>query len=429
MLEADAIEEPGEEPGEEEYAVRPLPERRSASELDAWRGEIKVVAIAAAGGLAAGAATVAVANAVKARAQRRQPTRVIRRGGKSEGIARHPLLPDRRAPARSLMARSDVGSGLVDEVTPPWPFRIPARGGPDGVSRVRDGVFERFLHVDGSPVLVRAWDRPRDRSVRLAALPVEASWLSDGERRPRARRTHLEIALERARLALGLDDDYRDFYARFKRDPLLGPAIRRMPWLRVRRSLWPWESLVWAVTEQLIEVERAHAIQRRMVGRWAPAAVPPDRDRPLRDVPSAASIAARAPAELAAMDLAPKRALALIKVAREVAGGRVDPGRSEHDRRLLAISEIGPWTVQVLGLKGRGDPDSLPAGDLAYLKGVPRLAGMDRRATVAEVEEFYAPYAPYRGWAGLFSLVAGRRAAGRGRPLAYHPPRPELEAA
>ena len=128
------------------------------------------------------------------------------------------------------------------------------------------------------------------------------------------------------------------------------------------------------------------------------------------------------------MDLAPKRALALIKLAREVAAGRADLERPESDARLRAISEIGPWTVQVLGQKGRGDPDSLPAGDLAYLKLVPRLLGMDRRATVEEVEEFFAPYAPYRGWAGLFCLVAHGSAAGA-RPLRYHPPRPELDAA
>ena len=82
----------------------------------------------------------------------------------------------------------------------------------------------------------------------------------------------------------------------------------------------------------------------------------------------------------------------------------------------------------MLGQKGRGDPDSLPAGDLAYVKLVPRLAGMDRRATVAEVEQFYARFRPYRGWAGLFTLVAGHHAEGSvGKPLKYHPANPELE--
>lgn len=356
-----------------------------------------------------------------------------------------------------MAGTSAVGSGLRAELTPPWPFRLPARGGPDSVSRVRAGIFERFLHVDGRPILIRAWERPRERGVRIAAIPIEAAWLQAGSaavaaRMPRATararggraeptrvRPHgsgpaagpeqLERAIERARNALGVDDDYGEFYARFKRDPLLGPAIRRMPWLRGRRCMWPWESLAWALTEQLIEVQRAHLIQRRIIARWGAAALPPDRERPLRDVPSAAVIGALAPAELVALDLAPKRALALVKVAKQVASGRIELDRPEADRRLLAVSEIGPWTVQMLGRKGRGDPDALPAGDLAYLKLVPRLLGMDRRATVGEVEEFFAPYAPFRGWAGLFALAGGKREGAAGKPLRYHPPRAELEAA
>jgi 3-methyladenine DNA glycosylase/8-oxoguanine DNA glycosylase len=365
-------------------------------------------------------------------------------------------VPAARAPRTSRY--SETAGGLIADVVPAWPFRMPARGGPDGVSRVRDGVYERFLHVDARPVLVRAWERHRERSVRIAAIPVPVAWIEAAERmvaerrerggiaprrrrpgrrpvatetraRPPAGREQLETAIERARHALALDDDLGEFYETFRGDPLLGPQIKRMPWLRARRCAWPWEAFAWAVTEQLIEVERAQSIQRRILGRWGCAALPPDRGRVLRDVPDAGCFAERAPAELAALDLAPKRAIAMIKAAREVASGRADPGRSRDDRRLLAISEIGPWTVQVLGQKGRGDPDSLPAGDLAYVKLVGHLAGLGRRATVAEVDEFYAPYAPFRGLAGLFMLVGHSRAAAAAPPLRYHPPRPELEAA
>lgn len=88
MLEADAVEEeiPVADEADEGAAVRPLPQRRAASDLDAWRGEIRVVAAAAAGGIAAGAVTVAAVNAVRSRAERKRPRRIVRRGRKSEGI-------------------------------------------------------------------------------------------------------------------------------------------------------------------------------------------------------------------------------------------------------------------------------------------------------------------------------------------------------
>ncbi|HEU4905831.1 MAG TPA: hypothetical protein VFT19_06915, partial [Solirubrobacterales bacterium] len=282
------------------------------------------------------------------------------------------------------------------EVTPPSPYRLPAHSSEDRTMSVRDGVVSRLLRVGESPVLVRAWEPGRGR-VALRAEPVAAAALAPPRSLPPpvsrpAGRDELELAIERMRFALAVDDDLTPFYRRFRRDPLLGPQLRRRPWLRPTRRPWAWEALAWAVVKQLIETERAARIQRRIVGRWG---VRLGRERGgLCDVPGAATIAGRAPAELAALDLSPGRSVALRAVAREIAAGRVAPGEPAGDRRLLAIPEIGPWTVQCLGLFGRGDPDSLPAGDLIYLKLVGRLARLGRRATVEEVEEFYAPYEP-----------------------------------
>jgi DNA-3-methyladenine glycosylase II len=272
--------------------------------------------------------------------------------------------------------------------------------------RVKTGVVSRLLQVDGSPVLVRAWEPDRTRVLLRAEAIDPASLVSPraipSEPGRPAGPAQLGLGLERMRFALGVDDDLGEFYRRFRRDPLLGPLLRRRPHLRPRRRPWAWEALAWAVVKQLIESERAARIQRRIVGRWG-SRLGPGREA-LRDVPGPGTISSRAPAELAAMDLSAGRSLALRAVAREIAAGRVSPGEPAGDARLLAIPEVGPWTVQCLGLYGRGNPDSLPAGDLIYLKLVGRLARLGRRATIEEVGEFYAPYAPYRGLAGLWTL-------------------------
>jgi DNA-3-methyladenine glycosylase II len=301
-----------------------------------------------------------------------------------------------------------IGGGVEVEVRPPSPYRLPRYGGEDGVMRVDRGVVSRLLHVEGRPVLARAWEPGRQR-VALRAEPLDPGAIAtpaptveppSGE----AGQAELALALARMRFALGVDDDLRDFYRRFRSDRLLGPLLRRRPYHRVRRRPWPWEALAWAVVKQLIESGRAARIQRRMVGRWG-LRMGPGREG-LHDVPSAGLIAGRAPVELESMGLALKRAIALRAVAGQVAGGRCDLAVTSADRRLLAVREIGPWTVQCLGLFGRGDPDSLPAGDLVYLKLVGRLAGLGRRATVEEVEEFFAPYAPFRGLAAAWTTIA-----------------------
>jgi DNA-3-methyladenine glycosylase II len=273
-------------------------------------------------------------------------------------------------------------------------FGLPLRGGRDGLTRIRGGVLHRLVHADQHPALVRVAQPARDRVLfaARAAEPAAAEW-----------------AIERVRLALGVDQDIEPFYERFRFDPLIGCSVRAMPGLRAAGRPDPFEALAWAICEQLIESDRAAAIQRRLIARLG-------RRCPwgeMRDAPSAATLAAQPPARLQAMDLSAGRAVALVRVAREVARGRVDLFDAAHPepawRRLGAIRGIGNWTIQMLALTGQGRLDQLPAGDLAYVKLVGRLrSGGDpyARATEDEVAEYFAPYAPWAGLAGLHALRA-----------------------
>ena len=210
--------------------------------------------------------------------------------------------------------------------------------------------------------------------------------------------------IRRMRFATGVDDDLARLPRGLRRRPADRPRRPGRPRRCARAaSLLPWESLAAAITEQLIEFERAVAIQRRLIarlGRRCPRTG-------LRDAPSPATVAAAAPAELAAMDLAPTRALTLRRAAAEVAAGRVDllaadpmPGW----RRLRAIPGIGPWTLEMLAYYGQGHHDRIPAGDLGYLKLVGRITtGHPKaRATEEEVRAFFAPYGEWKGLAGEY---------------------------
>ncbi len=265
-------------------------------------------------------------------------------------------------------------------------FRMPG-GGRDGVMRRRGEGLIRFLHVNGRPATVRAW--ATGGGVRLCAEAED--------------RDNAAEAVRRMRFALGTDHDLSEFHRANWRDPLLGPILRRKPWLRPRRRPEPFEALAWAICEQLIDGPRAVSIERRLTARHG--AVSPCGG--LRDVPSARAIAAASPAQLEACGLSGRRSITMVKAAREVATGRTDLTKHEPAwERLRSISGIGPWTVECLALHGQGRDDQIPAGDLAYIKLVGRLLHLGRRATEDEVREFFAPYAPFAGLAGT-ALVNG----------------------
>src|SRR5207302_9329883 len=80
---------------------------------------------------------------------------------------------------------------LRQEVVPASVFRLPRRGGMDGVLRHRGGVLERLLHHGELPVLVRVAQTARDRVLfgARAATPEAAAY-----------------GIARMRFALGVDN-------------------------------------------------------------------------------------------------------------------------------------------------------------------------------------------------------------------------------
>lgn len=271
----------------------------------------------------------------------------------------------------------------------------------DGLSPVRRGVLHRLLHerLDGEELPVHV--RVAQLSSGNVLLGACAEQRESGER-----------AIARMRRALGVDLDLRAFHDEFARDPLIGAAVRADPALRPAGRPDPFEALAWAVTEQLIEYERAAAIQRRMVAALGRR----DAVSGLRNSPSAAVLAGTAPARLEAFDLAASRALALRRVAREVAAGRVALDGAEPElqeggwRRLRTIPGIGSWTVEILALTGQGRIDQVPAGDLGLIKLVGRLlSGGDpwARADEQQVRDFFARFGRWQGLAASYALRVG----------------------
>ena len=292
-----------------------------------------------------------------------------------------------------MAGHEEPPGGVVEvreEVRPAWPFRL---GGAsmDGLLRRRGAALQRLMRIDGDPVLVGIVQPAPDRVLFAARAASEAA---------------AREGIARMRFATSVDDDLRPFWDRFGGDPVIGRMLRTDPRLRVRRQPDPWETLYGAITEQLIELVRAMEIQRRMIhafGHRCPATG-------LRDAPRPAVIAALAPAQLVALDLAPKRALAMRRCAEAVAAGRLD--LHDHDlRRLRSMREIGAWTCEMVALHGQGRYDVVPAGDLGFLKIVGRLVtgNPKARADEAEVRGFFERYGEWKGLAGVHLMRAAAR--------------------
>jgi len=98
VLEAEAVEEPQPEDDTQELPQPSrLPEPSRRTDVEAWRGEVRTAAIAAAGGLVAGAATVAAMRAVRSagHTKRQRGRRILgRRPEQANIVASRSFLVD-----------------------------------------------------------------------------------------------------------------------------------------------------------------------------------------------------------------------------------------------------------------------------------------------------------------------------------------------
>jgi 3-methyladenine DNA glycosylase/8-oxoguanine DNA glycosylase len=202
-----------------------------------------------------------------------------------------------------------------------------------------------------------------------------------------------EDGLGLLRFMLAVDADTSEFLARFRRDSLLGPSIRRLHGLRPLRRATVAHAVLRAMCGQLIEARRALAIERAILRACGDAA-------PTREV-----LGAWSPAELRRLGLATRRASALIRICRtiDLEGLRGRPIEAVA-ARLLRERSVGPWSLGVIALEGVGSYRYGLVGDLGLVKLCAALWG--RWVELEETAELLEPYGDWAGLAGVY-LMAG----------------------
>jgi len=111
---------------------------------------------------------------------------------------------------------------IEERVLPRWPYRLPRSSGGDGIVRLHGNVLERLLHVGPTPVRVRGW-RTRDGYVHVRAESVDPAEVEHPiavaggpppAERASAGEPELEIAVERMRFSLAVEDEAQDLQRR-----------------------------------------------------------------------------------------------------------------------------------------------------------------------------------------------------------------------
>jgi AraC family transcriptional regulator of adaptative response / DNA-3-methyladenine glycosylase II len=201
----------------------------------------------------------------------------------------------------------------------------------------------------------------------------------------------LSPAVARCRRLLDLDADPVAVDETLGADPALAVDVERAPGVRVPRSVDGFEIAVRAIVGQQVSVSAARSVLAQLVEAVAPPA--PDG---LRAFPGPEEILGL-PDEAFPMPAARRETIR--GLARAVADGDIDlePGadRAEAERRLTALSGVGPWTAGYVAMRGIGDPDVFLATDLGARRGAAALGLPDDPKTLETYADRWRPWRSY----------------------------------
>jgi 3-methyladenine DNA glycosylase/8-oxoguanine DNA glycosylase len=210
---------------------------------------------------------------------------------------------------------------------------------------------------------------------------------------------------------LGAEDDPAGFEPAH---PLVGEMFRQHPGLRIGRSGRVFEALVPAVLEQKVvgsEATRAWRLLLLRFGDPPPGPAP----RGMRVCPPPRTWA-RIPSwewHRAGVELVRARTIiGAARVAHRVEEITTMPA-AEADRRLQALSGIGPWTSAEIRQRACGDADAVSVGDY-HLPSIVGWALTGQKVDDAGMLELLAPYAGHRHRAARLLVLSGMGPPRRG---------------
>lgn len=244
------------------------------------------------------------------------------------------------------------------------------------------GRYRRAVVLDGEPVLVTV-------QAVLSGLEV----------------TPAAAAPLVARI-FQLDADVSGLQDAAKNDPIFAALVEECWGLRPILLPTPFETLVWAVLGQQVNVAFAAKTKLALAERYGDRLTVDGETYLL--FPTAESLAGAREEEMAALQLSRQKIRYIKGLAADVASGRLNLDATgalppaEALSALQGLTGIGRWTAEYVLLRGYGHRDVIPAADGGLRNIIGRAYGLGRNATETEVRDLAERWAGWRGYAAFY---------------------------
>ena len=263
-----------------------------------------------------------------------------------------------------------------------------------GVEQVDATGYARAIPLGDRHALIVVRPAERERGDHALELRVQGALSASLMQLSSNVRRMFDLAADPMRIATA-----------FAHDRVMAPLVKRRPGIRIPGAWDPFECAVRAIVGQQVSVAAGRTLLGRIVAR-AGRPIASGVDGLTHLFPSAAELST---ADLDGLGLTGARIRTIRALAQVVEKGLDFGGpASEVMAALVDVPGIGEWTAHYVALRGLGEPDAFPAGDLILR----RAASLNGTSLTARALEARAEaWRPWRGYATihLWRASADRR--------------------
>jgi DNA-3-methyladenine glycosylase II len=203
-----------------------------------------------------------------------------------------------------------------------------------------------------------------------------------------------------------LGTDLNPFYTLAKKDKLLSPLIKQYKGYRIVGHPDLFESLVWAVIGQQINLQFAYTIKSRFVENFGEQFIHDTLIHYLFPIPEA--VVRLSDDHLLPLQFSRQKSKYTLNIAEAFASGTISRQKlstmsfEEAKIELMKIKGIGNWTANYALMKTFRYPDAFPAEDAGVHNALKNLLKMDRKPTLDEVKKIFKKYKGWEAYATLY---------------------------
>jgi DNA-3-methyladenine glycosylase II len=164
----------------------------------------------------------------------------------------------------------------------------------------------------------------------------------------------------------------------------------------------PYATLMKSIIHQQLNLSFAHTLTQRFVHKYG------RQQDGVWFYPRPEEIAYLDIRELRDMQFSQRKAEYVIGVSKEIAEGRLNLEELERNtdeeimKELVKLRGIGPWTAENYLMFALGRLNLFPKTDIGIQNALKKLYGMERKPTLAEIDEMSKAWNPYLSYASLY---------------------------